>query len=80
MCGIVGWIGLVIPHVCRFFVGPDHRKLLPLSIPMGAAYLLIVDNFARTLVIGEIPLGILTAIIGAPLFAYLLMKCKVSWV
>lgn len=80
MCGIVGWIGLVIPHVCRLLIGPDHRKLLPLSLPIGAAYLLIVDNVARTLTIGEIPLGILTAIIGAPLFTYLLMKFKVSWV
>ncbi len=77
--GIVGWIGLVIPHVGRMLVGPDYKKLLPVSTVIGAIYLLIVDNIARTITTGEIPLGILTALIGTPFFAYLLWKSKVSW-
>jgi iron complex transport system permease protein len=77
--GIVGWIGLVIPHVGRMLVGPDYKKLLPISTIIGAIYLLIVDDCARTLTAGEIPLGILTALVGTPFFAYLLWKSKVSW-
>jgi iron complex transport system permease protein len=77
--GIVGWIGLVIPHVGRMLVGPDYKKLLPVSTVIGAIYLLLVDNIARTITTGEIPLGILTALIGTPFFAYLLWKSKVSW-
>ena len=77
--GIIGWIGLVIPHIGRMFVGPDYKKLLPLTFFIGASYLLIVDDFARTLTTAEIPLGILTAIIGAPLFAYLLKEGKTGW-
>jgi iron complex transport system permease protein len=76
VCGIIGWIGLVIPHVGRMLVGPDHRKLLPASLVLGATYLLLIDNLARTLISAEIPLGILTAIVGAPCFAYLLRRTK----
>ena len=68
VCGIIGWVGLVIPHICRMWVGPDHRALLPATIMVGASYLLIIDNVARTLTASEIPLGILTSIIGAPFF------------
>jgi iron complex transport system permease protein len=77
--GIIGWIGLVIPHVGRMLVGPDYKKLLPISTIIGAIYLLIVDDCARTVTTGEIPLGILTALVGTPFFAYLLWKSKVSW-
>ncbi|MCW4015185.1 MAG: iron ABC transporter permease [Candidatus Bathyarchaeota archaeon] len=77
--GVIGWIGLVIPHVGRMLVGPDYKKLLPISTVIGAVYLLIVDDIARTLTTGEIPLGILTALIGTPFFAYILWKSKVSW-
>lgn len=72
--GIVGWIGLVIPHACRLIVGHDHRKLLPASAILGAAYLVTIDTLARTLTSAEIPLGVLTAIVGAPVFALLLRQ------
>lgn len=72
--GIIGWIGIVIPHIGRLVVGPNHKYLLPASMLIGAAYLVIVDTMARTLLATEIPIGILTAIIGAPIFAYLLRK------
>ncbi len=77
--GIIGWVGLVIPHVGRMLVGPNHKYLLPASLLLGAFYLLLVDDLARTLATAEIPLGILTAIVGAPFFAYLLRKSKVGW-
>ena len=77
--GIIGWVGLVIPHVARMIVGPDHRKLLPASIALGAFFLLLVDDVCRTAVSIEIPLGILTAIIGAPFFVYLLNKGYEGW-
>jgi iron complex transport system permease protein len=75
-CGIIGWIGLVIPHVGRMLVGPDHRVLLPASLALGATYLLLIDDLARTLTPAEIPLGILTAIVGAPFFAFLLRRTQ----
>ncbi|QSZ67688.1 iron ABC transporter permease [Methanofollis aquaemaris] len=77
--GVIGWVGLVVPHIARMIVGPDYRKLLPLSAAIGASYLLIIDDLARTLTAAEIPLGILTAIIGAPVFAWLLKTKKVGW-
>ncbi len=77
--GMVGWVGLVIPHVGRMLVGPDHKVLLPSSAVLGASYLLIIDTVARTAISSEIPLGILTAVIGAPFFAYLIRKTKGGW-
>lgn len=74
--GIIGWVGLAIPHIARMVVGPDHRVLLPASMSFGAVYLLLMDGLARTLTPAEIPLGILTAIIGATVFGYLLRKTK----
>jgi iron complex transport system permease protein len=79
VCGIVGWIGLVIPHVGRMLVGPDHRALLPATLSIGATYLLGIDDVARTASAGEIPIGILTALIGAPFFAFLLRKTRGAW-
>jgi iron complex transport system permease protein len=79
ICGIVGWVGLVIPHVTRMIVGPDHMKLLPATIAVGAFFLLLVDDVCRTAFPVEIPLGILTAIIGAPFFVYLLNKGYGGW-
>jgi len=72
--GVVGWVGLVIPHLARMWVGPDHRILLPVSFLLGASYLVAVDTLARTLTAGEIPLGVLTALIGAPAFFVLLRR------
>ncbi len=79
LSGIIGWVGLVIPHLARMMVGPDFRKLFPACLSLGAFYVLGIDNLARTLSQGEIPLGILTALIGAPFFAWLLTKTKVGW-
>ncbi len=77
--GVIGWVGLVIPHISRMLVGPDYKKLIPVSILIGGIYLVIIDDIARTLIAGEIPLGILTALLGTPFFAYLLSKSKASW-
>ena len=73
-CGVIGWIGLVIPHIGRMLVGSDHRRLVPICIFIGGAYMLMIDDLARCLTGYEIPLSVLTAIIGAPFFAFLLRK------
>ena len=72
--GMIGWVGLVIPHLSRRIVGNDCRWLLPMSMLFGAAFLLLVDNMARCLTAVEIPIGILTAFMGAPFFLYLMIK------
>ncbi len=72
--GIIGWVGLVIPHLARALVGADHQRLLPVSGVIGAIYLLMVDNLARTVTTAEIPLGIITALIGVPVFAIVLRR------
>ena len=72
--GMIGWVGLVIPHLCRKLVGNDCRYLLPTSMVMGAGFLLLVDNVSRNLLATEIPIGILTAFIGAPFFIYLMTR------
>lgn len=79
--GIIGWVGLVIPHVGRALVEADHRILLPVSGVLGAIYLLLVDNIARTATTAEIPLGIITALIGVPVFAVILRRlhAKGGW-
>lgn len=77
--GVIGWVGLMIPHIARFLVGPDFVKLLPTSLLLGAAYLLAVDDIARTLARVEIPLGILTAFLGAPFFLWLLARSRRGW-
>ncbi len=79
IAGIVGWIGLVMPHIARMLVGPDYRRLLPTAMLAGAAYLVLVDILARTIAAIEIPLGILTATIGAPFFIWLLASGKRGW-
>ncbi|HSQ42068.1 MAG TPA: iron ABC transporter permease [Fibrobacteraceae bacterium] len=79
LCGMVGWIGLVIPHMARLLVGPNFKTLLPASALLGATFLLWVDNAARCVFPVEIPLGILTSLVGAPFFLYLLMKGKKGW-
>ena len=72
--GMIGWVGLVIPHLSRKMVGNDCRYLLPTSMIMGAGFLLLVDNLSRNLLTTEIPIGILTAFIGAPFFIYLMTR------
>jgi len=79
IAGTVGWVGLVIPHIGRMLAGPDHKRLLPICVLLGAAYLLLIDNIARTAFSLEIPIGILTAVVGAPFFLYLLNKTGRGW-
>ena len=74
--GMIGWVGLVIPHLCRMLVGADHRKLIPASMLMGAGFLLLVDDISRLATTAEIPIGILTAFVGAPFFLYLITRKK----
>ena len=74
MCGQVGWVGLIIPHICRMKFGNNHLSLVPASISIGAVFMVIVDTIARSLVATEIPISILTAIIGAPFFITLMRK------
>ena len=74
--GIIGWVGLVIPHICRMIFGNDNRDLIPASLCVGATFMVFVDIICRTLTGGEIPLGIVTAIVGGPFFIYLLRKTK----
>jgi len=76
--GQVSWIGLVVPHISRFIVGADHKYMIPASGLLGASTLLIMDNIARSLTGAEIPISIVTALLGAPFFAYLLISQKNS--
>jgi len=79
VAGVIGWVGLVIPHIGRMLVGPGFGRLLPVSAAIGAGYLLIVDTLARTIAQTEVPLGILTAVIGAPFFVWLLARGRRGW-
>lgn len=76
IAGTIGWVGLVIPHIARFIVGSDNRTLIPFSMLLGAAFMMLVDILCRTVTGSEIPLGILTSLIGGPFFIYLLRRYK----
>ena len=76
IAGTIGWVGLIIPHMARFLVGSDNRVLIPFSILLGASFMMVVDMLCRTLTGAEIPLGILTSLIGGPFFIYLLHRFK----
>jgi iron complex transport system permease protein len=77
--GIIGWIGLIVPHAARLLVGPDFGRLLPLSMLLGAAFLLAVDTLCRSLATIEIPPGVLTAMLGTPLFLWLFAASRRGW-
>ena len=77
--GVIGWVGLVIPHVARMMVGPNFERLLPPAMLMGASYLVLVDLLARSIARIEVPIGILTAIVGAPFFLWLLWRGRHGW-
>jgi iron complex transport system permease protein len=79
MTGVIGWVGLLIPHVARLIVGPDFTRLLPVTMLIGATFLLAVDTLARTLTVIEIPLGVLTAFVGTPVFIWLLAATRKGW-
>ena len=74
--GVIGWVGLIMPHLVRFIAGPDNRIVVPLSIILGGAFLMLVDTVCRTVTPSEIPLGILTSVIGAPLFFIILLRSQ----
>ncbi len=74
--GGIGWVGLIIPHIARILVGNDFRKVLPVSALLGSIFLLLMDNIARSIISSEIPIGILTSIIGAPIFFIVLIKYR----
>jgi iron complex transport system permease protein len=74
LAGVIGWVGLVIPHIARMLVGPAFSRLLPMSLVLGGGYLVLVDTLARSLARIETPIGILTAIVGAPFFIWLLWR------
>jgi iron complex transport system permease protein len=77
--GLIGWVGLVVPHLARSLVGPDFARLIPTASILGAGYLLLIDTLARTAAQIEIPLGILTAVIGTPFFIWLLTSMQKTW-
>jgi iron complex transport system permease protein len=77
--GVIGWVGLVVPHISRMIVGPNYNRLLPMSMVCGASFMLLVDDLARTVSVTEIPLGIITSLVGAPIFAYLIKRGRMGW-
>ena len=77
--GIIGWVGLLIPHAARLLVGPDFGRLLPLAMLLGAAFMLAVDTLCRTLAMIEVPPGVLTALIGTPFFLWLFALARRRW-
>jgi iron complex transport system permease protein len=78
--GIIGWVGLMVPHLVRMMTGPDHKSLVPLSMAGGAAFMILADTIARNLTSFDLPVGIITAITGAPFFIYLMKKGgRESW-
>ena len=78
MCGQVGWVGLLVPHICRMKFGNNHLSLLPASVSLGAGFMIMVDTFARSVSAAEIPISILTASVGAPFFI-ILMRRSGGW-
>ena len=80
LCGIIGWVGLMVPHLVRMLTGPDHKTLVPLSFAAGASFMILADTVSRTLTSFDIPVGIITALTGAPFFIYLMKRSgKEAW-
>ena len=77
--GVIGWVGLIMPHMARMLVGPNYDRLLPAAMILGAGYLLLVDTLARSIATIETPIGILTAFVGAPVFLWLLARGRHGW-
>lgn len=74
MCGLVGWVGIIVPHCARLFIGSNNRYMVPIATLSGAAFMLVVDDVARMMLSVEVPLGVLTALVGAPIFLWLLLR------
>jgi iron complex transport system permease protein len=79
MAGMIGWVGLIIPHIARMVVGPDNKLLIPASALIGALYLVVVDDVSRLIFNVEIPIGITTSLVGIPFFAIILKKTRRGW-
>ncbi|AJC86338.1 FecCD family ABC transporter permease [Campylobacter sp. RM16704] len=79
MCGIIGWVGIVVPHIVRILVGVDFRKIFPLSISIGICYLLLIDNICRSISVLEIPIGVVTGLLGLPLFLYFIYQKRFEY-
>ncbi|RWR07901.1 FecCD family ABC transporter permease [Paenirhodobacter populi] len=79
MAGVIGWIGLMVPHMARLITGPRFDRLLPAALLLGAAFMVLVDTAARSIAVIEVPLGILTSVLGAPFFIWLLSRGRRSW-
>jgi iron complex transport system permease protein len=79
MAGMIGWVGLIIPHIIRMAFGPSHRLLIPLSAVVGAIFLLLADTISRLALSVEIPIGILTSLIGIPVFIIVLKNARAAW-
>ena len=79
MCGSIGWVGLLVPHMARMLMGSNNRTVIPISISLGSVFVIVIDTFARSMSAAEIPISILTAVIGAPFFIALLRKTGGSW-
>lgn len=77
--GVIGWVGLVTPHVGRAVVGSDHRRLVPVSLALGASFLLVLDTIARTVFPAEVPIGVLTGIVGVPVFIVIVRRRGERW-
>lgn len=77
--GVVGLVGLVVPHIARMVVGPDNRRLLPAATAMGATLVMLVDDLARSLASFELPMGVFTTLVGAPVFVVLMRRARVGW-
>ncbi|HAP34423.1 MAG TPA: iron transporter [Bacteroidetes bacterium] len=79
VAGIIGFYGLIVPHIVRMIVGVDNRKLIPLCIALGGSFLVVIDDISRSLMSFELPIGIFTMIIGAPVFLFLMKKNHIGW-
>lgn len=79
VAGVIGLFGLVVPHLVRMVVGPDHRRAVPASLMVGGTFLLLVDDISRSLTSYELPIGVLTTLLGAPFFIFLLKRSRIGW-
>ncbi|MDD6684925.1 MAG: iron chelate uptake ABC transporter family permease subunit, partial [Lachnospiraceae bacterium] len=78
LCGTIGWVGLVIPHLSRILTGPDNKKSIPVTILLGSSFMVVIDTLARAMTSMEIPLGILTGLIGAPFYIIVLLRQRMK--
>ena len=77
LCGPIGFVGMMVPHICRLIIGQDHRYLTPATLMFGGGFLIVCDTLARTVIApAEIPVGVITALLGGPFFLYLLLKSR----